>query len=75
MDYRRFGAARINHSSRVAHRNLNRALAFAKMAVLASGELKTAQKATTLSEAQRRAADLRVDLAGRGVHCGPLGDG
>jgi uncharacterized protein (TIGR02391 family) len=48
--------------------NLNRALAFAGLAVLASGELQGSDKASTLSEAQRRASDLRADLAGRGVH-------
>ena len=48
--------------------NLNRALAFAGLAVHESGELKSVDKAATLSELQRRAADLRADLASRGVH-------
>jgi hypothetical protein len=48
--------------------NLNRALAFAGLTVDASGNLSTAEMATTLSEAQRRATELRADLELRGVH-------
>ena len=48
--------------------NLNRALAFAGLAVLESGKLVAAGKATTLSEAERIARELRADLQIRGVH-------
>jgi len=48
--------------------NLNRALSFAGAMVKESGELVSAEKATTLSEAQRRAQALRTDLIARGVH-------
>lgn len=48
--------------------NLNRALAFAGLAVDESGVLSSVDKATTLPEAQRRARDLRSDLEGRGIH-------
>ena len=46
---------------------LNLALAFAGLVVNESGELKSADVAQTLPEAQRRARDLRADLEGRGV--------
>lgn len=48
--------------------NLNRALAFAGLAVDAAGELAAVEQARTLSEAQRRAQELRADLTTRGVH-------
>jgi uncharacterized protein (TIGR02391 family) len=48
--------------------HLNRALAFAGLAVDASGKLSTVEEAHTLSEARRRADDLRADLIKRGVH-------
>ncbi|MGA2204320.1 MAG: TIGR02391 family protein [Terriglobales bacterium] len=48
--------------------NLNRALAFSGLAVSASGELHAVTRAETLTEAQRRADDLRADLTRRGVH-------
>lgn len=48
--------------------NLNRALAFAGLAVDEAGVLAKADKASTLEEAERRARDLRADLEGRGVH-------
>lgn len=48
--------------------NLNRALAFAGLAVKASGELAAVDAAETLSEATRRAFELRSDLTSRGVH-------
>lgn len=47
---------------------LNQALAFAGMVVDQTGELKIAEVAQTLPEAQRRARELRADLEGRGVH-------
>lgn len=47
---------------------LNQALAFAGMVVDQTGELKHAEVAQTLPEAQRRARELRADLEGRGVH-------
>jgi uncharacterized protein (TIGR02391 family) len=48
--------------------NLNRALAFAGLAVDASGILAAADPVTTIADAERRAQDLRQDLARRGVH-------
>lgn len=47
---------------------LNQALAFAGLVVDQTGELKKAEIAQTLPEAQRRARELRADLEGRGVH-------
>ncbi|CAN2534586.1 hypothetical+protein [Methylocapsa aurea] len=52
--------------------NLNLALAFAGLAMDATGEISRATQATTLSEAQRRAAELRDDLLSRGVHADVL---
>ena len=48
--------------------NLNRALAFAGLCVDEGGALNAAEKVRTLSEAQRRAQELRADLTARGVH-------
>ena len=48
--------------------HLNRALAFAGLAVDASGALGSVEQARTLSEARRRAQQLRADLTSRGVH-------
>jgi uncharacterized protein (TIGR02391 family) len=48
--------------------HLNQALAFAGLAVDASGTLATVEQARTLSEAQRRAQELRANLTTRGVH-------
>ncbi|ACA21260.1 hypothetical protein M446_7042 (plasmid) [Methylobacterium sp. 4-46] len=48
--------------------NLNNALAFAGIEVDEGGNLRSVDKAQTLTEAQRRARDLRADLAGRGIH-------
>ena len=48
--------------------NLNKALAFAGLAVDQAGTLISVDKAQTLSEAQRRASDLREDLELRSVH-------
>jgi uncharacterized protein (TIGR02391 family) len=48
--------------------NVNKALAFAGLAVEATGNLISTDRAGTLSEAQRRAADLREDLEFRSVH-------
>ena len=48
---------------------LNRAIAFAAMAVNEAGDLEaTDKRARTLPEAERRAQELRKDLATRGVH-------
>ena len=47
---------------------LNQALAFAGLAVEATGQLVTVEQARTLSEAQQRAQELRADLTSRGVH-------
>lgn len=48
--------------------NVNRALAFAGLAMNATGELVSVEQARTLTEAQRRAAELRTDLEIRNVH-------
>lgn len=48
--------------------NVNRALAFVGLMVDSSGQLWKAQAAKTLPEAEKRARDLREDLAARGVH-------
>jgi uncharacterized protein (TIGR02391 family) len=48
--------------------HLNQALAFAGLAMDASGTLASVERAHTLSEAQRRAQELRADLTSRGVH-------
>ena len=48
--------------------NVNRALAFSALAVNAAGQIYAADRAETLSEAQRRADELRADLTMRGVH-------
>lgn len=48
--------------------NLNRALAFVGLAVKADGTLVESARASTLSEAQRRAQELRADLTARDVH-------
>lgn len=48
--------------------NLNRALAFVGMLVESDGTLKTRDAARTLPEAERRARELRDDLAVRNVH-------
>jgi uncharacterized protein (TIGR02391 family) len=48
--------------------NLNRALSFAGLAVEASGEPVAVEQAQTLTQAQRRAHDLREDLELRNVH-------
>jgi len=48
--------------------NLNRALSFAGLAVDATGTLSSAERARTLSEAERRAQELKDDLTARGVH-------
>lgn len=48
--------------------HLNQALAFAGLAVDEAGTLISVEQARTLSEAQRRAQELRTDLTTRGVH-------
>lgn len=48
--------------------NVNRALTFSGLAVDASGKLYSVTQAQTLTEASRRAEELRADLATRGVH-------
>lgn len=48
--------------------NLNKALAFAGLAMEASGEVVAVDAALTLPEAARRANQLRADLVSRGVH-------
>lgn len=48
--------------------NVNRALAFVGMHVESDGTLKSSDAARTLPEAERRAGELRDDLAVRSVH-------
>jgi uncharacterized protein (TIGR02391 family) len=48
--------------------NVNRALAFVGMAVNVDGTLAAADRVGTLSEARRRAQELRADLVSREVH-------
>ncbi len=48
--------------------SVNRALLFSGLIVDASGSIQTAKQATTLSEAEQRANDLRTGLTARGVH-------
>ena len=52
--------------------NLNVALAFAGLAVDAAGTVSAGKKARTLSDAKRRARELRRGLAARGVHADVL---
>jgi len=52
----------------VMRANLNRALAFSGIAVDVGGELIASTQVRTLSEAARRADELRDDLRSRGVH-------
>jgi uncharacterized protein (TIGR02391 family) len=52
--------------------NLNRALSFAGLAIDTAGTLSSTEPAKTLSEAERRAQDLRNDLTARGVHADVL---
>ena len=47
---------------------LNQALLFAGLMVSESGKINNVERAQTLSDAQRRAQDLRLDLISRGVH-------
>lgn len=48
--------------------NVNRALAFSGLAIDAAGKLYRVTQAQTLTEANRRAEELRADLTKRGVH-------
>src|SRR5579862_5074055 len=48
--------------------HLNQALGFAGLMVTASGRLELADRVETLSDARRRAQELRADLTTRGVH-------
>jgi uncharacterized protein (TIGR02391 family) len=48
--------------------NVNRALAFSGLAIDAAGKLYSVTQAQTLTEAARRAEELRADLTTRGVH-------
>lgn len=51
-----------------ARARLNQALAFAGIELDETGQLYNSEKVTTLSEAERRAQELRADLSVRGVH-------
>lgn len=58
-----------DHSKYEALRaKLNQALSFIGLAVLENGQLVAAEKAQTISDAKRRADELRADLTKRGVH-------
>ena len=48
--------------------NLNRALSFVGLAMDASGALASVHRSRTLSDAERRANELRADLVARDVH-------
>ena len=48
--------------------NVNQALLFAGLMVTEAGELEKVDRAETLSDARRRAQELRVDLTSRGIH-------
>jgi len=65
------------HPSRHLHRperfeqlrsHVNRALAFSGLAVLEDGSLISGDRATTLTDAERRARELRATLELRGIH-------
>ncbi|SFT26928.1 TIGR02391 family protein [Methylobacterium sp. yr668] len=60
--------ARIPNAYEPLRANLNKALAFMGLFVNEEGELGPSERVHTLTEAQRRAQDLRADLVGRGVH-------
>ncbi|ACL63333.1 TIGR02391 family protein [Methylobacterium nodulans] len=60
--------ARAPESYEPLRANLNNALAFVGLEVDETGTLRSSDRAQTLTEAQRRARDLRADLAGRGIH-------
>lgn len=60
--------ARDMHRYEPMRANLNRALAFVGMCVEEDGSLVSVEHARTLSDAQRRAKELRADLDVRGVH-------
>lgn len=80
LQHRRHILAFIRHAMkperfiRDAHRfepmrtRLNQALLFAGLLVSASGKIEAVEPAETLSDARRRANELRADLASRGVH-------
>jgi uncharacterized protein (TIGR02391 family) len=52
----------------VLRANLNRALSFAGLEVAEDGALRRVERATTIEEAEQRAADLRAALLARKVH-------
>lgn len=60
--------ARAPHRFETMRARLNLALAFVGLAVDASGRLAATEQAETLTEAQRRAAELRADLTAREIH-------
>jgi uncharacterized protein (TIGR02391 family) len=51
---------------------LNKALLFSGLVVLESGELEKTEPVRTLTDANRRAQELRADLTSRGVHADVL---
>jgi uncharacterized protein (TIGR02391 family) len=65
--------ARAPHRFEPMRANVNRALAFVGLAVEADGELVAVEEAKTLTEAQRRARELRADLMAREIHPDVLG--
>jgi len=60
--------ARCSHRFEPLRANVNRALAFSGLAVDETGKLHSVTPAQTLTEAERRAQELRADLTTRGVH-------
>nr|WP_313014718.1 TIGR02391 family protein [Brucella intermedia] len=56
------------HRFEPMRQNLNKALGFCGLVMDEAGKLSGIETVTTISEAQRRAQTLRVDLLARGVH-------
>lgn len=56
------------HRFEPLRQNLNKALAFAGLAVDETGNLGIAEQVRTIPEAERKAQELRGDLTARGVH-------
>jgi uncharacterized protein (TIGR02391 family) len=60
--------ARASYRFEPMRANVNRALAFVGLAVEANGDLVATDEASTLTEAERRARELRADLLAREIH-------
>jgi uncharacterized protein (TIGR02391 family) len=59
---------RFPHRFEPMRSNLNQALSFAGLALTEAGDIQPVAAASTLTEAQRRARDLRADLVARDIH-------